>query len=312
MKHDPLAGFFLLVCAFVGLVSGCRSTSKSAASEDSQTKPYDPRMLQTNPPLPTGLFLSELDKSMRAWSNLTMTARTEEDRRNTRLLQQDLMRRTLPRRDELIHELESGPPKNRAIAASALGFVPQTEVQSPLLAALHDVEPDVVHNALLALALLEFPDTPQEPLCELFEHDTDSHIRANAGYALRSILEKGAKPSENLVRAARGALMDDEPLVRVQAALILGLSHDLESIRALGDLLYDKVPLASLSAAQSLLLLAQHDESKKGQIARALAEAFRRVDRPLRAGLQRTLVALSGHNYGDDEEPWLEWANRLP
>jgi len=72
-------------------------------------------------PAHLGLFLSEINGEIRAWTNLTMTAIDSEERRNALLLEKDLMRRTYRRRDELIHELEFGPSANRVVAASALG-----------------------------------------------------------------------------------------------------------------------------------------------------------------------------------------------
>ena len=195
MRTPPASSLPALILALAYGLAGCASppekTPVQAANEGRES--YDPNLVQREPES-IGSFLAELDKSMRAWTKLMFTAGTEAERRKATVLQKDLMRRTYPRMDELIAQLEGGPVQNRVRAAGALGFTKDPGAQSPLLAALHDESRDVICNALLGLTMLELPDTPLDRIAELYEHDPDPEIRANAAYAARAILEAGGSP----------------------------------------------------------------------------------------------------------------------
>jgi HEAT repeat protein len=241
-----------------------------------------------------------------------LTATSNEDKTKASKLQLDLMRRAQPRQKELIAEVESGPPRNRSIAASALGFTRGEQVLSPLLAALHDADPDVVHNALLALALVQMPATPLEPLADVLATHADAHTRANAAYAIRTVLEAGGTAGPAVVNTVRLALADSEPLVQVQAALALGLVHDADSIEPLSNLLHDSMPLVSLSASQALVLIGASNDQVKGKVARVLALAYEQGKGRERDIALRGLIALSGQNLGEESKAWTDWARRLP
>jgi HEAT repeat protein len=180
-----------------------------------------------------------------------------------------------------------------------------------LLAALSDSNPDVVHNALLGLAVLGRGDTPLDEICSLLERSPDAQTRSQAAWAMRSIVGAGGT-SDKVVGIARRALVDTEPFVRVQCALTLGLLADKDSIPALGDALYDTVQLVSRAAGESLVLIAKKDISQKGVIGRKFVEALTKGDARLQKRAKEELVQISDVNYGDDIKLWTEWAKRLP
>lgn len=294
---------------------GTEATGASAqdpqnpAAED---KPYDPRIWDKGPPDPLGVFLAKLDKSIRAWNNLTLTARTPGERGNARKIQKVLMGEVHARESEVIEALQSGPPRNRAIAAGALGFSASKAAQGPLLVALGDTDPAVVQNAALSLALLEDPKTPLEPLVEVLASHRNGQARANAAYALRTILEAGAKPTADVTKVAHGALIDDEPFVRAQAALVVALAGAGECVPDLAEMLAGREPLVVSAAAQALAALGHGDKQLLGPCARALVAGLASVSDEQQPMLVRALVVLSGQNLGQDPEPWNEWAQRLP
>jgi hypothetical protein len=138
----------------VVLLAACASEPKKEPIEGNDPKPAGQLIEATDQPEPIGKFMSDLDSSIRAWTNLIMSAQTEEDRRKASLLEQSLSAATHKRRAELIHELESGPLSNRVVAACALGFTHDIEAQSPLLAALNDPVPLVRAAAARSVSYL--------------------------------------------------------------------------------------------------------------------------------------------------------------
>ncbi len=301
----------------LGLFAACQSTEaeipdEKAAAVVDQPIPYDPKVWDKGEPEPIGSFLANLDKSMRAWTNLTLTAQTRADRTKARMLQESLMSRVHARQQELVDVLESGPPRNRAIAAGALGFSASKDVLGPLVVALTDKESEVVQNAALSLALLQNPETPMLALLEVLQGSSNGNARANAAYAVRSILEAGATADENVIKAARHALVDEEPFAQAQGALILAIAKDGESIPDLGELLQAQSPLVIGAAMQALLALGRGDPKLLGPTARALVTGMGIATEQQRPAIQRALVLLSGHNYEYDLEKWTEWSQRLP
>ncbi len=265
-----------------------------------------------------GYYLTDLDNQLKAWTNLKLTANSNRDRRILRGLERELTQVTARRQDDLLAQLESGYPKNRAVAAVALGFTGDTAVVSPLLNALADPDPEVVNNALLGIGVLASPDTPLAQLCYVLNTDPDAWTRNNAAYAMQAIVyanvvERGAPPEDDCVlEACRDALIDSEPGVRAQAASILGILLDEESLQPLGDLLYDEVPLVSKAAAASLANIGRKRMESKGAVGRLLVNALERVKPSQRAYIITQLQRVSAEDYGDDTELWVEWAYRLP
>jgi HEAT repeat protein len=305
-SHGPTSralGALLAFCAATALAA-CASTSDKSDADKAN-------LIQMQPDDPIGKFLADLDKTVVQWSNLTLTASTAAEQREARVLESVLVERTSKRRDDLIKELEGGPPINRIRAAAALGFTRAVEAQSPLLAALEDTNPDVVHNALLGLAVLGRGDTPLEPICKLLERSPDSQTRAQAAWAMRAIVGAGGT-GDTVLTTARRALVDTEPFVRTECALTLGILADKDSVPALGDALYDTAQLASRAAGEALVLIAKKEPSQKGPVGRKLVEALNKGDSRLARRAKEALVQVSDVNYGDDVKLWTEWAKRLP
>lgn len=298
----PLIALALLAPALALL--GCASSGEKGDRVERTA-------IQMQPDDPIGKLLVDLDQAIARWSALTLVARSSKELREHRMLQQLVEDRAQKRLPELIHEVESGPPINRMRAAAALGFSHAIEAQSPLLNALHDPSPDVVHNALLGLAVLGRADTPLADICELAEDAQDEQTRAQAAFAIRSIVQAGGG-GDCAAPAARRGLIDGEPFVRSQSALTLGLLGDGSSIEALIDLLEDPVHLVGASAAESMVLIAKEKPEHKGTIGRALVRVFSADKKPMRDTALDALVQIADANYGEDVKLWLEWAERLP
>lgn len=302
-RRQPL--LFIPLLFAITLSAACASSSNKSAQPEKAT-------LIAEPPLePLGKLLADLDVQIQRWNALTLTATTPAHKREARMLEAVIVETSSRRRDELIAALESGPPINRIRAAGALGFTRAVEAQSPLLAALHDPHPDVVHNALMSLSLLGRADTPVDEICALMAEHSDPQTRGQAAYALRSILAAGAT-SQVAVGVARRGLNDTEPFVRSQSALSLGLLKDGASTPVLLDRLYDPVPLVADAASEALVAIAFGEPQNKGAIARGFVEASTRSDTLVKRRAQNALVRLSDVNYGDDLKLWTEWAQRLP
>ena len=300
----PHRGRLALTLAAVGLAA---CSSNSPRTDDGPI----PKLLEKPQPDSIGKVLADMDASISRWATLTMTASSSAEQREARMLEALLVDTASQRLAELVHELQIGPPINRMRAAAALGFSRSAEAQGPLLAALSDHSPDVTHNALLGLAVLGRGDTPLEPICEQFERSVDAQTRAQAAWAMRAIV--GAGGSSPMVTAtARRGLVDTEPLVRAQCALTLGLLADNDSVRAIGDLVFDDVALVSQGAIEALVRIAQKDPSQKGPVGRRLVEALDKGNSQLQRRAKEGLVQIADVNYGSDVQAWLEWANRLP
>lgn len=298
--------------ALLTLLLTCVALGASCASTRDKSEPTEKATLIADPPVePLGKLLADLDLQIQRWNALTLTATTASHKREARLLEAVIVEQSSKRRDELIAALESGPPINRIRAAGALGFTRAVEAQSPLLAALHDAHPDVVHNALMSLSILGRADTPLDEICALMSDHSDPQTRGQAAYALRSILAAGAS-SELALGVARRGLNDTEPFVRSQSALSLGLLRDGPSTPVLLDRLYDPVPLVADAASEALVAIAFGEPEHKGAIARGFVEASARSDTLVKRRAQSALVRLSDVNYGDDLKLWSEWAQRLP
>jgi HEAT repeat protein len=290
------------------LSAGCASTPKEP---EAKVEPYDPKWEQAEAPEPIGKLLAGVDMSLRGWTKLVLSAQTDEERAQARGLELDLMRRVRPRVADLIHELESGPPTNRIPAAAALGFTHAREAQSPLLAALHDPSADVVNNALIGLAVLQLADTPLAEIETLLARHDDGFVRSNAAWALRSLIEAGADGTP-IAATARQALIDPEPFVRAQAALILAQLADGDAVSSIGELAREPTPFVVLAATRALALIGRTNPHAKGPAARELVRAWERANAKLHGAMQRALIELAGENHGDKLEDWAEWVAKLP
>lgn len=286
--------------------------------------------------LPIGAFLGEVGKRVQAWTR----ARLDGDDVQLRLLGEVLEFECAKRQGELIEQLESGPPRNRALAAVALGFAKrQNKLQNdlttiqidkgvaslgPLLAAIEDPDPKVSANALMGLGILGRPETPLEPITRSLSEAETASVRSNAAFALtaiakaaRTVLRDGGEDlSEGQRTMARSAcvraLGDADLGVRVQCAAALGLLGDESTIPFLGDRLDDEVALVSQAASIALVRLARDDTKLKGKVARLLANRLDNVRPSRRETVLYGLVLLAGRQMGDSTEVWQDWARRIP
>jgi len=260
---------------------------------------------------PTGFLLAELDRTMTAWNQAKLEAHDPPTATVEHNLRDYLRYLTRLRREDLIEELSTGPPRNRTIAAMALGFTGDVEAEGPLLASLSDRDGAIVANALLGLGLLGRADTPLEEICRLLQHSPRPEVRNSAAYAMQCIVTAGGR-SDAVAVAARRGLVDAQPGVRVPSALTLGLIVDTNSVERLSDLLYDEIPLVSNAAASSLVLIGTRSLEHKGVCARLLFSGLDRVTPSRRSTLLQGLARLSGRYLGEETEAWRDWVRSLP
>lgn len=298
--------------------SSCASTShtpaEEAAANPESTAPQQPIaeiVEATRTPEPIGKLLQTLDQQITAWNNLFLAAQSEVDRAKTRNLEKSIMTLTHNRRQEIVEQLETGPPTNRIVAAAALGFTRDQSVQSPLLAALDDEEPQVVSAALIGLWLLGRADTPLDRIAALLTAGETVETRTNAALCLSTLIRNGAR-SPSVLPALRIALIDNSPTVRAHSGLALAELGDSESFQAIADMMNDPTTLAVAASARAVAFLATKDNKLRGKAARAMVGAWIRADDPAKTSIFRSMVELSGTNYGSDEEEWTKWATRLP
>jgi hypothetical protein len=69
--------------------------------------------------------------------------------------------------------------------------------------------------------------------------------------------------------------------------------------------------LAVAAGARAVAFLATQDGKLRGKAARAMVGAWIRAEEPAKTSIFRSMVELSGTNYGTDEEEWSKWATRL-
>jgi len=296
----------------VALLSSCASSDSSRSKGYTTTaRTLDARGVEVQETA-LGQYLMRLSLSIEMWGSLVRGAEDGKDQRQAELLEGDLRHRSRKRFEELVDQLRTGPDQNRAIAAAALGFTGYESAVGPLLGALADPAPGVVSNALLGLSQLGQPITPLEPVALCLSEGSDPGLRANAARCLNSVLIAGGSSSEAVLEAVRYALIDEEPAVRGQAALILAHLVDTDSIGPLSLLLRDPKPYVALAASRSLVFIGTTEVRVKGKCARALVGALDDVDRGIRDRMLLDLQRLSMANYGSETKPWVEWAQRLP
>lgn len=304
----------------LALAAGCassasdKSPAEEAAAATKSSAPEQPiaQIVEaTREPEPIGKLLQSLDQQITAWNNLFLAATTEGDRAKARNLEKSIMTTTHNRRREILEQLESGPLTNRIVAAAALGFTRDQAVQSPLLAALEDPEPQVVSAALLGLWLLGRQDTPLERICDHLTAGHTEEVRTNAALCLSTLVRNGAR-SPAVLPALRIGLLDSAATVRAHCALALAELGDSESFQAIADMMTEKTTLAVAASARAVSFLATKDNKLRGKAARAMVGAWLNAEEPAKTSIYRSMVELSGLNYGNDEEEWLKWATRLP
>ncbi len=300
---------------------GCSSTSsgEQKGSEVEQlgpteTVPWDPAIMEDDRKV--GFILAEIDRKMRIWNSVVLEGREAKDASRLDLIESSLRYEASKHTATLIGQLEVGAPSNRQIAAAALGFSESPEVLGPLIAALDDPSDQVVANALLGLSTLHDPATPTAPIAnKLADISQPIAVRSNACRALRSLdlssLEAGER--DRVIDAARGALGDEESALRVQGALIIAQVGDVDSIDRVARHLADESTLVARAASRSLARLGSVDHSQQGRVVRALTAAFTGVDdKQVRLAILHDLQVLTKRNYGEDDDAWIEFAQKLP
>lgn len=297
----PLLALLLGLCACVA----------SGKDEDApgETRPFVP--LPAQEPDSIGYFLVNFDRSLSAWSDGKLGAANARERSYLEALERDMQKRAKERQDELLRELEAGPPKNRRIAAAALGFCDDPVVLGPMLTAALEPDPELVQKALLGIGILADPDTPLGAITQQLERSPDPWTRNNAAFALLEIARAGRR-SEDLREAAARALTDSEAGVRAQCATILGVVCDENAVALLAPLLHDDANLAALAATISLTSIGRTHLRQKGTVARHIVAALDDVRADRRAQMLGALRWMAENDLGEDTRPWQEWAAKLP
>lgn len=318
-RARALAALLLLgaLCAAACQAPGAAKSNEAAgaqaaaADEPLPNKPTPELALE-----PIGYFLTEMDARARAWTNLKLGARSAEELRKLRLLEQEIARRAQERFADVLEELRGGPPKNRAIAALVLGFSGEVAAQQALLVALGDEDPQVVGNALVGLGVLALPDTATAQIAYVLRTHPEGWTRSNAAYALQRIAANARaqqlEVSSEVVESCRLALIDPEPGVRAQAATTLGVLAEASAVAALADLLFDEESLVCVAAARALRAIGQEQLEQKGACARALVQGWERARAERKRALRLELMHLAQTDYGDSVDEWKRWAFRMP
>lgn len=309
IHRSPLA--FLLALAIASSCAGPKE-SKGLAAERERLKVsvYNPGAIREQSSV--GTYMTTIDRSIQQWNHSFLTGNQDRDRRTLNRLDDAIRTRSIKLFDMLVEQLESGPPYNRRVAATALGFTRSDRALTPLLNALSDPDPLVINNALVGLSVLGDPTTPLQGILHLMRFGSTEEIRGQASLALSECLEAGSPSIPEVVTAARSGLNDDAAYVRTKSALILAFERDVDSIGDLALQLYgDELDSASMAASRAIAFIGQNEIHSQGICARALTASLGRVNDAVTGAVLRDLQRLSGRNYPTHAE-WVQWAHRLP
>lgn len=306
------------IAVTLALLGGCAS-SGGAEQKGGLYKPEDPEAIsrfQDDDDRAVGFLLAGLSSSIEKWNALVLTGSAVQDGQRIRTLESAIRHQARQHLDDLVEQVTTGPPRNRQIAATALGFTESPDALSPLLAALLDTDQDVVANALLGVSILGHPQTPLGNITSLLTDPRQpSSVRANAGRALRN-LGASRRPEAERVQvrdAARAGLADVDASVVMNSVLLLAELQDADSIPTIAEQLLHPSPTVARAAARALAFMGSADPRSKGPAVRALVGSMPRVDsKSVRPALLVDLQRLAGRNYGDDIDAWLKYANGLP
>ena len=309
MHRTPLA---LLLALSVAASCTAPKESKGLAAERERLKVsvYNPGAIREQSSV--GRYITTLDRSIQQWNHSFLTGNQDRDRRTLNRLDDTIRTRSLKLFDMLVEQLESGPPYNRRVAATALGFTRSDRALVPLLNALSDPDQDVINNALVGLAVLSEPTTPLQGILHQMRFGSSEQIRGNAALALDECLQAGSPTIPEVVEAARSGLHDDAAYVRTKSALILAFVRDVESIGDLALQLYDDdLDSAAMAASRAIAYLGKYEIHSRGTCARALTASLGKVNDAVNGAVLRDLQRLSGRNYPTHAD-WVQWAHRLP
>ena len=309
MHRTPLT---ILLTLAIAASCAAPKESKGLAAERERLKVsvYNPGAIREQSSV--GTYIATLDRSIQQWNHNFLTGNKDRDRRTLNRLEDAIRSRSLKMFDMLVEQLESGPPFNRRVAATALGFTNSDRSLSPLLNALSDPDQDVINNALVGLSVLGDPTTPLQGILHQMRFGSSELIRGNASLALLECLQAGSPTIPEVVDAARSGLNDDGPYVRTKSALILAFEQDVESIGNLAlQLSDDDLDSAAMAASRAIAYLGKHKIHSQGNCARVLTAALGKVNDAVTGAELRDLQRLSGRNSPTHAE-WVQWAHRLP
>ncbi|MCI0587943.1 MAG: HEAT repeat domain-containing protein [Planctomycetes bacterium] len=206
-----------------------------------------------------GAILATLDNHLVAWNLAKLAAPGSPDATRVHGIEVVLRTEAHASVEALLQQLASGPPRNRRIAAAALGFSGDPRAVDALLVAADDRDGDVAGNALLGLGALCTPAGPKTeavlpplpPLFGILEVSRDSGRRTNAAFAIKRAVEAGAR-CPGLRELLVAGLSDTEAGVRVQCAAALGALGDPAAAEPLLARAEDPDPVVRASAAVAL------------------------------------------------------------
>ena len=169
-------------------------------------------------------------------------------------LQKTLRQIATDRFDELMRTA-SNPDLvgNRAIALGALGFSGHKEALDPLLTALRDPEPVIVHNAVFALGQLEDSRTPPGLLGDLIQKKSlPIDVRRGASWALMRVQPmlfdpESATPTWIAILEGRSSETDEGILIH--AVRSVGLMRKRDYAKTVIPLLSHPTPKVRETAA---------------------------------------------------------------
>jgi HEAT repeat protein len=164
---------------------------------------------------------------------------------------------------------------------------------------LESGDDDITQNALLGLAIIADKNTPLEPVLPIMTQHHNPQVRSNAALCLSSIVQP--KDTDAVMPYVLPALRDDDPKVRNHAILIVYEIKDEGAISLMIDLMKDHYPTIRVNAARAL--------GELGDIyaCPALIENLDHSKEAVRFYCLESLRKLTGEDYGDDKEKWIEW-----
>ena len=202
-------------------------------------------------------------------------------------------------RESLLEALKNGSVNRRASAAAALGYIKDREIVAPLVDALADTDNIVRINAALSLGMLGFEDTPIE-LLKILLDDGDASVRSAATYAFIYILREGKDSGlyERLLQLLNDGSID----VRAHVILALGTIGRKDAMQVIADKgTTDKSPLVRSNAA--IVLGSFKDKSANPY----LIEMLRDDDHRVVYSASVSLIKINGEDHGRSYSKWRDW-----
>jgi HEAT repeat protein len=253
--------------------------------------------------LRVGAVIQESDVHLRAWSRKMAEPRDAKNQEEVRTLAYALGAHVAKNRAVLEDQCIGGPPRNRGIAAAALGFAGDPGVLPLLMNCVADPDPGIAAKGLLAVGVLAAPETPIAPIhAAVLRPDAAETVIQNAAFALFQLAERTrADPDGGMESAFVELLRSPDALVRAQSALGLGLVRAAAAVPPITDLLAaDPVPAVRTAAAWSLGLIGLPGST--APLVRALADPD-----AVTAGTARgALTRIHGRDLGPTAAAWAQ------